>query len=69
VRPGPRVADTLGAVRVVHEPTGTTVGTGRVVGDGNGGWYFHVIDTAVLPSHQRRGLGDAVLWALLDRID
>jgi len=39
---------------------------GRVLGDG--GWYFHVIDMAVLPEHQRRGLGDVILTALLDRI-
>ncbi len=39
---------------------------GRVLGDG--GWYFHVVDMAVLPDHQRRGIGDAVLTALLDRI-
>jgi ribosomal protein S18 acetylase RimI-like enzyme len=39
---------------------------GRVIGDG--GWYFHVVDMAVHPEHQRRGLGDAVLTELLDRI-
>jgi ribosomal protein S18 acetylase RimI-like enzyme len=60
------IAGAWAAVRVVYEPTGTTVGMGRVVGDG--GWYFHVIDMAVLPGHQRRGLGDAVLRALLERI-
>lgn len=38
---------------------------GRLLGDG--GWYFHVIDMAVLPEHQCRGLGDAILSALLDR--
>ena len=54
------------AVHVVHETDGTTVGMGRVLGDG--GWYFHVVDMAVLPEHQRRGLGDAILTALLDRI-
>jgi GNAT superfamily N-acetyltransferase len=54
------------AVHVVHEADGTTVGMGRVLGDG--GWYFHVVDMAVLPEHQRRGLGDAILDFLLDRI-
>jgi GNAT superfamily N-acetyltransferase len=39
---------------------------GRLLGDG--GWYFHVADMAVLPAHQRRGLGDAILTALLDLI-
>ena len=54
------------ACHVVHEPTGETVGMGRVLGDG--GWYFHVVDIAVLPEHQRRGLGDALLRTLLHRI-
>jgi GNAT superfamily N-acetyltransferase len=54
------------ACRVVHEPSGEVVGMGRVLGDG--GWYFHVVDMAVLPDHQRRGLGDAILGALLDLI-
>jgi ribosomal protein S18 acetylase RimI-like enzyme len=54
------------ACHVRHEASGETVAMGRVLGDG--GWYFHVIDMAVLPEHQRRGLGDAVLTTLLDRI-
>jgi GNAT superfamily N-acetyltransferase len=54
------------ACHVVHEATGRTVGMGRVLGDG--GWYFHIVDMAVLPQHQRRGLGDAVLSWLLERI-
>ena len=54
------------ACHVVHEETRAVVGMGRLLGDG--GWYFHVIDMAVLPEHQRRGLGDAILTALLDRI-
>jgi len=54
------------ACHVVHEETGNAVGMGRVIGDG--GWYFHIVDMAVLPAHQRRGLGDVVLTTLLDRI-
>jgi ribosomal protein S18 acetylase RimI-like enzyme len=53
------------ACHVVAE-SGEIVGMGRVLGDG--GWYFHVVDLAVLPEHQRRGLGDAILDALLARI-
>jgi ribosomal protein S18 acetylase RimI-like enzyme len=55
------------ACHVVHEETGEVVGMGRLLGDG--GWYFHVMDMAVLPAHQRRGLGDAVLTALLRLIE
>lgn len=54
------------ACHVLHEPTGEAVAMGRVIGDG--GWYFHVVDMAVLPAHQRRGLGDRVLTWLLERI-
>ena len=54
------------ACHVVAEDSGEVVGMGRLLGDG--GWYFHVIDMAVLPTHQRKGLGDAVLRALLDRV-
>jgi GNAT superfamily N-acetyltransferase len=54
------------ACHMVHEPTGQVVAMGRVLGDG--GWYFHVVDMAVLPEHQRRGLGDAVLTALLRHV-
>ena len=53
------------ACHVVDE-TGEAVGMGRVIGDG--GWYFHVVDMAVLPGHQRRGLGDAIMTALLEQI-
>ena len=53
------------AVRVI-DPDGVTVGMGRVIADG--GWYFHIVDMAVLPEHQRRGIGDAILTALIDRI-
>lgn len=54
------------ACHVVHEPTGRAVAMGRLLGDG--GWYFHVVDMAVLPEHQRRGLGAGILTALLGSI-
>jgi GNAT superfamily N-acetyltransferase len=53
-------------VYVKHEPSGVSVGMGRVIGDG--GLNFEVVDMAVLPEHQRLGLGDAILSFLLDRI-
>ena len=62
----PALAGGWAACHVVHSPSGETVAMGRVIGDG--GWYFHVVDMAVLPAHQRRGLGDRVLTHLLDVI-
>ncbi len=56
----------LAVWHVVDEATGETVGMGRLLGDA--GWYFHIVDMAVLPAHQRRGIGDAVLTAILDHI-
>jgi ribosomal protein S18 acetylase RimI-like enzyme len=54
------------ACHVVSDESGEVLGMGRLLGDG--GWYFHLVDIAVLPAHQRRGIGDEVLRALLDRI-
>jgi GNAT superfamily N-acetyltransferase len=50
-----------GAWTALHvvAPDGASVGMGRVI---------HIVDMAVLPEHQRRGLGDAILTTLLDRI-
>lgn len=42
------------------------IGMGRIIGDG--GWYFHIADMAVHPEHQRKGLGDVILKALLHKI-
>lgn len=39
---------------------------GRIIGDG--GWYFVVADMAILPDHQRRGLGAAILDSLINDI-
>jgi len=47
---------------VVIEDRGRAVGMGRVVGDG--GTVFQVADIAVLPEHQRRGLGKQILDAI-----
>ncbi|PGH33100.1 hypothetical protein GX50_04083 [[Emmonsia] crescens] len=52
--------------RVVHTETNTSVGMGRIVGDG--GWYFHIVDMVVATEHQRKGLGDAILARLMERI-
>jgi len=49
-------------VHVAHSTTRALVGMGRVIGDG--GWYFHVVDMAVLPDHQR----DRILRKLLRQI-
>jgi GNAT superfamily N-acetyltransferase len=54
------------ACHAVETASSETVGMGRLIGDG--GWYFHVVDMAVLPPHQVRGIGNWVLTWLLDRI-
>ena len=42
------------------------VGMGRVIGDG--GTAFQIVDIAVLPEHQGRGLGKAIMAALMSAL-
>jgi GNAT superfamily N-acetyltransferase len=49
--------NTLFGVQVLH--AGEPVGMGRVVGDG--GTAFQVVDIAVLPEHQGKGLGKLIM--------
>ncbi|KAL4963661.1 GNAT family N-acetyltransferase [Aspergillus stella-maris] len=46
--------------------TQTPIAMGRIISDG--GWYFHIVDMAVLPAYQRRGLGEVILRHLLGYI-
>jgi GNAT superfamily N-acetyltransferase len=54
--------NTLFGVSVLHE--GQVVGMGRVVGDG--GCVYQIVDVAVLPEHQRQGLGRQIMQTLMD---
>jgi GNAT superfamily N-acetyltransferase len=49
---------------VVVEAEGEAVGMGRVIGDG--GTAYQVVDIAVLPAHQSKGLGKRIVAALVD---
>jgi GNAT superfamily N-acetyltransferase len=55
------------SVMVTHDDTNEVVGMGRVIGDG--AWYFHIVDMAVLPDHQRKGIGDVILRRLMQEIE
>jgi len=48
---------------VVAQVDGRTVGMGRIVGDG--AVFFYLQDVAVRPDHQGRGIGAAILDALV----
>lgn len=57
--------NTLFAVQVFH---GTqAVGMGRVIGDG--GCFFQVVDIAVLPEHQGKGLGKKIMAEIMKYIE
>jgi GNAT superfamily N-acetyltransferase len=42
------------------------IGMGRVVGDN--GLFYQVVDIAVEPEHQRRGLGKAIVGKIVDHL-
>ncbi|MGH8084656.1 MAG: GNAT family N-acetyltransferase [Lysobacter sp.] len=54
------VDGTLHGVRILRD--GELIGMGRVVGDG--GCFYFVVDIAVEPAHQGRGLGKRIMAAL-----
>ena len=56
--------NTLFAVFI--EQNGRAVGMGRVIGDG--GLFFQVVDIAVEPPHQGRGLGKAIVSAIVTHL-
>ena len=58
------LANTWFGVTVRHR--GEAVGMGRVIGDG--GCFFEVVDIAVQPAHQGRGLGKRIMGALMDHL-
>ena len=52
------------AVTIRHE--GSVIGMGRVIGDG--GTAFQIVDIAVEPDHQGKGLGKRIMAALVEHI-
>jgi len=56
--------NTLFGVLVLKEDK--VIGMGRVVGDG--GLFYQVVDIAVEPAHQRRGLGKAIVGKIVDHL-
>ena len=59
------LANTLFAVQIAHSSSPTAmVGMGRMIGDG--GCFFQVVDIAVLPAHQGKGLGKMIMKELKD---
>ena len=59
------LANTLFAVQIAQSSSpDTLVGMGRMIGDG--GCFFQIVDIAVLPAHQGKGLGKMIMKELKD---
>jgi GNAT superfamily N-acetyltransferase len=58
----------IGAARSLFGVTvtldGEVIGIGRIIGDG--GYFFDVTDIAVLPAHQGKGVGKAIMGRLVE---
>lgn len=59
------LANTLHAVCITCGET--TVGIGRVIGDG--GLFFDIVDIAVMAEHQRKGVGNMIMKSLMNYIE
>ncbi|WP_257572592.1 GNAT family N-acetyltransferase [Janthinobacterium sp. UMAB-56] len=57
--------NSLFAVQILHGDE--VVGMGRVIGDG--GCFFQVVDIAVLPAHQGKGLGKRIMREIMQFIE
>lgn len=55
----------LFAVQILHRDQ--PIGMGRVIGDG--GCFYQVVDIAVLPGHQGKGLGKRIMREIMDYLD
>lgn len=55
-----------GLFSVVVYADATPVGIGRVIGDG--GCFFEIVDIAVIPEHQKKGLGHLIMQRLMQYI-
>ena len=53
-------------IGVVIEKGGHAIGMGRIIGDG--ALFFQVVDIAVEPGHQGRGVGKAIMGALMNEL-
>lgn len=62
---GKGLAGTVFSALVLFE--GSTIGMGRLIGDG--GCFFQVVDIAVHPEHQGRGLGKMIMKAIMGYIE
>ncbi len=49
---------------VVVYTDGTPIGIGRVIGDG--GCFYEITDIAVVPAHQKKGVGDMIMRAIME---
>ena len=59
------LANTLFAVQIAQSSSpNTIVGMGRMIGDG--GCFFQIVDIAVLPAHQGKGLAKMFMKELKD---
>lgn len=57
--------NSLFAVQVIHKSR--VVGMGRVIGDG--GCWFEIVDVAVVPEHQGKGLGKRIMQEIMQFIE
>ena len=57
--------NSLFAVQILQDDE--VVGMGRIIGDG--GCFFQVVDIAVLPAHQGKGLGKLIMREIMQFIE